>query len=80
MKYDIDGFTDINDDSNHAFILKKHFNEIFPSRIERQDEASFPNKFEYRNDAVLSKKSEKSIGQFVFGDILYETDEGELVS
>ena len=60
--------------------MKKYFNEIFPSRIEQQDEASFPNKFEYRNDAVLSKKSEKRIWQFVFGDILYETDEGELVS
>ena len=29
---------------------------------------------------MLSKKSEKSIAMFVFGDILYETDEGELVS
>ena len=80
MNYDIDGFTDIKMDKNHAFILKQHFNEIFPSRIKQQDEASYPNKFEYRNDAVLSKKSEKCIGQFLFGDILYETSDGELVS
>ena len=80
MNYDIDGFTDIKMDKNHAFILKQHFNEIFPSRIKQQDEASYPNKFEYRNDAVLSKKSEKCIGQFLFGDILYETSGGELVS
>ena len=67
-------------DKNHAFTLKKYFNDIFKSRIKQQDEASYPNKFEYRNDAVLSKKSEKSIGQFLFGDILYETNDGELVS
>lgn len=29
---------------------------------------------------MLSKKSEKCIGQFLFGDILYETSDGELVS
>ena len=80
LNYDIDGFTDIKMDNNHAFTLKQHFNEIFPSRIKQQDEASYPNEFEYRNDAVLSKKSEKYIGQFVFGDILYETSDGELVS
>ena len=80
LKYDIDGFTDIKMDNNHAFALKQHFNEIFPSRIEQQDEASYPNEFEYRNDAVLSKKSEKCIGKFLFGDILYETSDGELVS
>ena len=80
MNYDIDGFTDIKMDKDHAFTLKQHFNEIFPSRIKQQDEASYPNKFEYRNDAVLSKKSEKSIGLFLFGDILYETSDGELVS
>ena len=80
LNYDIDGFTDIKMDNNHAFTLKQHFNEIFPSRIEQQDEASYPNEFEYRNDAVLSKKSEKYIGQFLFGDILYETSDGELVS
>ena len=61
LNYDIDGFTDIKMDNNHAFTLKQHFNEIFPSRIEQQDEASYPNEFEYRNDAVLSKKSEKRI-------------------
>ena len=80
MNYDIDGFTDNNMDKNLAFTLKQHFNEIFPSRIAQQDEASYPNKFEYKKDAVLSKKSEKSIGQFLFGDILYETNDGELVS
>ena len=80
INYDIDGFTDIEMDNNHAFALKQHFNEIFPSRIKQQNEASYPNKFEYRNDAVLSKKSEKCIGQFLFGDILYETSDGELVS
>ena len=80
LNYDIDGFTDIKMDKDHAFTLKQHFNEIFPSRIKQQDETSYPNKFEYRNDAVLSKKSEKSIGLFLFGDILYETSDGELVS
>lgn len=80
LNYDIDGFTDIKSDYNHAFSLKQHFNEIFPSKLKQQDEDSYPNKFEYRNDAVLSKKSEKYIGQFVFGDILYETSDGELVS
>ena len=80
MNYDIDGFTDINMDKNHAFALKQRFNEIFPSRIEQQDEGSYPKKFEYRNDAVMSKKSEKMLCEFVFGDILYETSDGELVS
>ena len=80
LNYDIDGFTDNNMDKNLAFTLKQHFSEIFPSRIAQQDEASYPNKFEYKKDAVLSKKSEKSIGQFLFGDILYETNDGELVS
>ena len=80
LNYDIDGFTDIKMDNNHAYILKQYFNEIFPSRFKQQDEASFPNKFEYRNDAVMSKKSEKMLYEFVFGDILYETSDGELVS
>ena len=80
MNYDIDGFTDINMDKNHAFVLKQRFNEIFPSRIKQQDETSYPKKFEYRNDAVMSKKSEKMLCEFVFGDILYETSDGELVS
>ena len=80
LNYDIDGFTDIKMDNNHAYILKQHFNEIFPSRIKQQDDASYPNEFEYKNDAVMSKKSEKMLYEFVFGDILYETSDGELVS
>ena len=44
MNYDIDGFTAIHMDKNHAFALQQRFNEIYPSRFKQKDESSYPKK------------------------------------
>ena len=70
----IDGFKNI------AYKLKSHFDSIMGVK----DEMEIPDRKEFRyigeNANHISPNSEKSIDEFNFGDVLYSTYSGDLVS
>ena len=70
----IDGFKNI------AYKLKSHFDSIMGLK----DEMEIPDRKEFRyigeNANHISPNSEKSIDDFNFGDVLYSTYSGDLVS
>ena len=70
----IDGFKNI------AYKLKSHFDSIMGVK----DEMEIPDRKEFRyigeNANHISPNSEKSIDDFNFGDVLYSTYSGDLVS
>ena len=64
-----------------TYYMKKAVGGLFKARTDRvQIEKPNPKKLEYKDNCRLSSKSEKTIDEFRFGDLLYETDNGELVS
>lgn len=79
--YTIDGI-DIDIKGNDlTYCMKKAVGGLFEARTDRvQIEKPNPKKLEYKDTCRLSSKSEKTIDEFVFGDLLYETESGELVS
>ena len=61
--------------------MKNAVGGLFKSKADRvQIEKPNPKKLEYKDNCRLSSNSEKTIDEFRFGDLLYETENGELVS
>ena len=75
----VNGFL-INGFKNIAYNLKSHFDSIMGVK----DEMEIPDRKEFRyigeNANHISPNSEKSIDDFKFGDVLYSTYSGDLVS
>ena len=64
-----------------TYCMKKAVGGLFKARTDRvQIEKPNPKKLIYKDNCRLSSKSEKTIDEFRFGDLLYETENGELVS
>lgn len=79
--YTIDGI-DIDVKGNDlTYCMKKAVGGLFKARADKvQIEKPNPKKLEYKDTCRLSSNSEKTIDEFRFGDLLYETENGELVS
>ena len=79
--YTIDGI-DIDIKGNDlTYCMKNAVGGLFKSKADRvQIEKPNPKKLEYKDNCRLSSNSEKTIDEFRFGDLLYETENGELVS
>ena len=79
--YNIDGIEFRVKENDLSHCMKKAVGGLFKARVDRiQIEKPNPKKLEYKDNCRLSSKSEKTVGEFRFGDLLYETESGELVS
>ena len=79
--YTIDGIEFEANGNDLTYCPKTPVGGLFKARTDRvQREKPNPKKLIYKNNCRLSSKSEKTIDEFRFGDLLYETDNGELVS
>ena len=79
--YIIDGIEFEAKGNDLTYCMKKAVGGLFKARIDRvQIEKPNPKKLEYKDTCRLSSNSEKTIDKFGFGDLLYETENGELVS
>ena len=79
--YSIDGIEFEAKGNDLTYYMKKAVGGLFKARTDRvQIEKPNPKKLIYKDNCRLSSNSEKTIDEFRFGDLLYETDNGELVS
>ena len=79
--YTVDGIEFEVKDNDLTYCMKNAVGDLFKSKADRvQIENINPKKLKYTDNCHLSRKSEKTIDQFMFGDLLYETESGELVS
>ena len=79
--YTVDGIEFEVKRNDLAYCMKNALGSLFKSKADRaQIEKPNPKKLEYKDNCRLSSKSEKTVDEFRFGDLLYETENGELVS
>ena len=79
--YNIDGIVIDVKDNDLTCCMKKAVGGLFKAKTDKvQMEKPNPKKLEYKDNCRLSSKSEKTVDEFRFGDLLYETESGELVS
>ena len=79
--YNIDGIDFEVKRNDLAYCMKNALGGLFKSKADKnQIEKPNPKKLEYKDNCRLSSNSEKTIDEFRFGDLLYETENGELVS
>lgn len=79
--YTIDGIEFKVKSNDLSYYMKNAVGGLFKSKADKaQIEKPNPKKLEYKDNCRLSSNSEKTIDEFRFGDLLYETENGELVS
>ena len=79
--YTVDGIEFEVKKNDLAYCMKNALGGLFKSKADKvQIEKPNPKKLEYKDNCRLSSKSEKTVDEFRFGDLLYETENGELVS
>ena len=79
--YTVDGIEFEVKKNDLTYCMKNALGGLFKSKADKvQIEKPNPKKLEYKDNCRLSGKSEKTVDEFRFGDLLYETENGELVS
>ena len=80
--YNIDGIEFEVNGNDLTYCMKNAVGGLFKAMADNRVQMEKPNpkKLEYKDNCRLSSKSEKTVDEFRFGDLLYETENGELVS